>query len=84
LNNKTVKPASEMESTSKELAMSRKEFFLPDLCPGKGLGAVLIISELLALLITIADSGLQNFDWVKLSKVSLLSLWIALLSAMVL
>ncbi len=64
--------------------MSRKGFFLPDLCRGQGLGAVLIISELLALLIIIADSGLQNFDWVKLSKVSLLSLWIALLSAMVL
>lgn len=72
------------ELESKELAMSRKGFFLPDLCRGQGLGAVLIISELLALLITIADSGLQNFDWVKLSKVSLLSLWIALLSAMVL
>ena len=75
---------SKLESTSKELAMSREGYFLPDLCQGQGLGAVLIISELLALLITIAGGGLENFDWVKFSKVSLLSLWIALLSAMVL
>ena len=64
--------------------VSSRDFFLPDLCRGQGLGAVLIISELLAILITIADSGLQNFNWLQLSKVSLLSLWIALLSAMVL
>ena len=67
-----------------EAAVSSRDFFLPDLCRGQGLGAVLIISELLALLITIADSGLQHFDWLKMSKVSLLSLWIALLSALVL
>lgn len=65
-------------------AVSSRDFFLPDLCRGQGLGAVLIISELLALLITIADGGLQNFDWVQMSKVSMLSLWIALLSAIVL
>jgi len=64
--------------------VSSRDFFLPDLCRGQGLGAVLIISELLALLITIADSGLQDFDWVQMSKVSMLSLWIALLSAVVL
>jgi two-component system sensor histidine kinase AlgZ len=69
---------------SADMAVSRRDFFLPDLCRGQGLGAVLIISELLALLITIAESGLQHFDWLKLSKVSLLSLWIALLSAIVL
>jgi len=90
LNSNKSELTSKLESTSKstsvskELAMSRKGYFLPDLCQGQGLGAVLIISELLALLITIAGSGLDNFDWVKLSKVSLLSLWIALLSAMVL
>jgi uncharacterized protein YhhL (DUF1145 family) len=49
--------------------------FLPDLCRGQGLPA---------LLITMADSGLPYFDWVKLAKVSLLSLWTALLSAVVL
>lgn len=78
LNNRSqeVAPTDAEENTG--------DFFLPDLCRGQGLGAVLIISELLALLITIADSGLQYFDWLQFSKVSLLSLWIALLSAMVL
>lgn len=71
-------------STEIERQQQKQDFFLPDLCRGQGLGAVLIISELLALLITISSSGLQEFDWIKLSKVSLLSLWIALLSAIVL
>jgi two-component system sensor histidine kinase AlgZ len=67
-----------------QLFLREGDTFLPNFCRGQGLLAVIVISELLALLITVADSGLQNFDWVKLAKVSLLSLWIALLSAVVL
>lgn len=67
-----------------QLFLREGDTFLPNFCRGQGLLAVIVISELLALLISVADSGLQNFDWVKLAKVSLLSLWIALLSAVVL
>ena len=72
------------KSKQAHLFDSDGDSFLPDLCRGQGLLAVVVISELLALLITVADSGLPYFDWVKLAKVSLLSLWIALLSAVVL
>jgi two-component system sensor histidine kinase AlgZ len=66
------------------LMFSEGDHFLPDLCRGQGLLAVVVISELLALLVTVSDNGLQHFDWVNFAKVSLLSLWIALLSAGVL
>jgi len=66
------------------MLFSEGDHFLPDLCRGQGLLAVLVISELLALLVTISDTGLQYFDWVAFAKISLLSLWIALLSAAVL
>ena len=67
-----------------QLFLREGDTFLPNFCRGQGLLTVIVISELLALMISVADSGLQNFDWVKLAKVSLLSLWIVLLSAVVL
>lgn len=58
--------------------------FLPNLCVGEGLLAVVVIAELMAILIVIVDTGLRYFDWMLLGKASMLTLWIALLSAMVL
>lgn len=57
---------------------------IPDLCRGEGLLAVVVIAEVLAILIVIADWGLNRFDWVQLGLVSMLALWITLLSALVL
>ncbi|WP_461517475.1 sensor histidine kinase [Porticoccus sp.] len=67
-----------------KLVFSGGDHFLPDLCRGQGLLSVVVISELLALLVAVANNGLQHFDWVEFAKISLLSLWIALLSAAVL
>ena len=61
-----------------------EEGFLPDFCRGQGLLTAVVLSELIALLIVIVDSGLQYFDWVLLARVSMMTLWIALLSAFVL
>jgi two-component system sensor histidine kinase AlgZ len=58
------------------------EPFLPDLCRGQGLLAIVVIAQLLAILVVIASKGLITFDWVALGKVSFLAMWIALLSAM--
>ncbi|MDM3870939.1 histidine kinase [Porticoccus sp. W117] len=58
---------------------------LPNLCRGgEGLLSVIVITELLAILIVIAGSGVAGFDWSQLGKVSMLALWISLLSAVVL
>src|SRR5690606_3873925 len=57
---------------------------LPDLCRGEGLLGAVVIAELLSILIVIAGSGLFPFDWLALGQVSLLALWITLLSALVL
>ena len=58
---------------------------LPNLCRGgEGLLSVIVITELLAILIVIASTGVANFDWVELGKVSMLALWISLLSALAL
>ena len=57
---------------------------LPDLCRGEGLFAAVVIAELLSLLIVLARGGLYPFDWRSLGQVSMLALWITLLSALVL
>ena len=63
---------------------SSQDGFLPDFCQGEGLLAVVVISELLALLIAVVSHGLPSFDWVFFAKASMMSLWISLLSALLL
>ena len=58
------------------------EPLIPDLCRGEGLFAVVIIAELMAILTTVADSGLGHFNWQLMAQSSLVALWIALLSAL--
>jgi len=60
------------------------DFQLPDLCRGQGLLGVVVIGELLSVLIVIAGQGLYDFDWRVLVQTSLLTLWISLLSALLL
>lgn len=62
----------------------RAEFMLPDFCRGEGLLAIIVIAQLLAIMIVVADSGIARFDWIKLGQVSLLALGIALLNALAL
>ncbi len=71
-----------MEKALRDLGIS--DGFLPDFCRGEGLLAAIVISQLIAILVVVVDSGLEHFDWVLLAKASLLTLWIALLSALVL
>ena len=58
------------------------ELLIPDLCRGEGLFSVVIIAELMAFLITIAQAGLADFDWQLFAETSMVALWIALLSAL--
>lgn len=62
----------------------RNDSLLPDLCHGQELLSVIVIAQLLAVLVVIADGGIAHFDWVQLGMVSMLALGIALLSALLL
>lgn len=61
-----------------------QDYLLPDLCRGEGLFTIVIVSELLALLVTTASGGLFPLDGAMLASASMISLWIALISALVL
>jgi len=60
------------------------DYFLPDLCRGEGLLAVIVISLLLSVLIAVARSGIENFDWPGFGNIAFMAIWIALLSVLVL
>ncbi len=66
------------------LAASPGEFagdFLPDLCSASAVFALVLVAELLALVLVLADSSLQQFDWGQLALTSILVQWVVLLSA---
>lgn len=55
--------------------------FLPDMCTLQAVFLLVMLGELLALALTLADSGLAGFDWEGLGFRSFLVQWIVLLSA---
>ncbi len=55
--------------------------FLPDMCALQAVFLLVLLGELLALSLTLADSGLMYFDWEDLGFRSFLIQWIVLLSA---
>lgn len=55
--------------------------FLPDMCTLQAVFLLVMLGELLALALTLADSGLAAFDWEGLGFRSFLVQWIVLLSA---
>lgn len=55
--------------------------FLPDMCTLQAVFLLVVLGELLALALTLADSGLAGFDWENLGVRSFLLQWIVLLSA---
>ncbi|MGV6807031.1 MAG: sensor histidine kinase [bacterium] len=75
---------TEKNPDSGEFETVQYQPLLPDLCKGDALFSVVIIAELMAILITVAGSGLMTFDWLLLSKASMAALWITLVSALIL
>lgn len=55
--------------------------FLPDLCTPASVLALVLVGELLALALTIVNSGLSEFDWARFGMISFLIQWIMLTSA---
>ena len=57
------------------------DYLYPNLCQGEGLLGVIVTAELLSILIVVVQGGLNQFDWTALGKISLMALWVTLLSA---
>lgn len=62
--------------------MKDDDYLLPDLCRGQGLFLIVALALLVSLLVVVARSGLVDFDWRLLGKISFLVLWIAFISAL--
>jgi two-component system sensor histidine kinase AlgZ len=58
--------------------------FLPDFCATRAVLAVVLISELVALVLTLARQELEHGFWIDLARTSMFLLWIGLCSAAVL
>jgi two-component system sensor histidine kinase AlgZ len=56
-------------------------FYLPDFCATQTVLAVVLISELVAIVLTLARQELQHGFWIDLARTSLFLLWIGLSSA---
>ena len=57
------------------------DYFIPDLCRGQGLLGIFVIAALSAVLMALLHSGIGDFDFLWLGKITLLIFWIALISA---
>lgn len=55
--------------------------FLPDLCAAPAVLVLVLVGELLALVLVVADTGLAQFNWEQLALVSFLLQWVILCSA---
>lgn len=57
------------------------EAFIPDLCQGPAVLMLVLVAELLALVLSVAGMGLQQFDWQRFAMTSLFVQWVVLVSA---
>lgn len=58
----------------------RDDFFIPELCRPEALFALVLLSELLVLVLVLAEPMQAGFDWIRLALTSLFVQWIVLLS----
>ena len=66
---------------AQEQEQKEVDFFLPDLCQAQSIIFLVLVTELLVLVLVLANSRLVDFDWVELGLTSLFVQWIVLLSA---
>ena len=72
------------ESKTQEQARLLDGFFLPDLCNTRAVLILLIVSEALVLALTLVESGIRDFSWMRFGLVSMFVQWVALVSVAVL
>jgi len=57
------------------------DYFLPNLCQGRAVFVLVLVTELLVLTMVLAASGIRGFAWEDFALISLFVLWIVLTSA---
>ncbi len=73
-----------MDPDLKDMPEAAEDFFLPDLCQAQSILFLVLISELLVVVVVLANGNLTNFDWTQLGLTSLFVQWVVLASASVL
>lgn len=73
-----------MAAIDSDIRSSNARFFLPDFCAAGAVLAVVLISEMVAIIFAIARHGLHESFWIDLAVCSLFLLWIGLGCAAVL
>lgn len=74
-------PGRAAKTTINENGGVNGEFFVPDLCAARSVFVMVLLVELMALVFTLASSGLPRFNWELLATCSLFVQWVVLLSA---
>lgn len=67
--------------TTTDTASAPAGFYLPDLCQVKAVLFIVLVAELLAIVLTLDNSGVQSFDWQAFALKSLFCQWAFLSSA---
>jgi two-component system sensor histidine kinase AlgZ len=62
-------------------AADKSSFFIPDLCSVQAVFLLVLVAELLAIVLTVNRSGLQQFTWQAFATLSLFVQWTVLLAA---
>lgn len=75
-------PQSSASSAQRLSRTADVEPFLPHLCSTQTIFLMVLVAEVLALLLTIADLGLQDFSWGLLAVLSVQIQWVVILSAL--
>jgi len=57
------------------------EYFLPNLCQGRAVFMLVLVTELLVLTMVLAASGIRGFAWEDFALISLFLLWVVLTNA---
>lgn len=63
------------------IADENSDYFLPDLCSGRAVFMLVIVTELLVLTMVLAASGIRAFAWEDFALTSMFVLWVALTSS---
>ncbi len=74
-------PSGQKVAVSATPVAPAAEFFIPDLCATRAVFLMVLLTELIVVVYTLALSALPGFDWQVLAMVSLFAQWVVLVSA---
>ena len=69
--------------TNPDSGPTNNQAYLPDFCAASSVFIIVLVAELIAILLTLAEKAAPGMFMIELAKTSLFVLWLALLSALV-